>query len=397
MNAAWLHVAGALLVVTLGRGLPVFIAALAVTALVKKLSGETRHVIWLGVILSFLLIPLAWLLLPGVRLNPWIAIHPASALRLVAAPALSRGGFVMLVEQSRKQVALLPAPALPASDTRLPTLLLGMSLAPVAIWAFGILALAARLALGRWRLRQLAAGAQCDARLQALAASRAGELGRRRRVSVQVSPLCRIPFSFGIRRPTVLLPTAAARWPAGRLNGTLTHELAHIGRRDLVVQTIGYAVCILFWFIAPLWLAYAAMLREAETCCDQQVINRGIRGPEYAQGIVELARSCEGRILLPSISSAIGRKSMLKQRIKRVLELKPARRPFRVRSTARVLAVCLACVAPVLALSAQARPLLLQPADPLFGTWVNAAYESSSFIRESASRIVLASAGSEFV
>ena len=43
----------------------------------------------------------------------------------------------------------------------------------------------------------------------------------------------------------------------------------------------------------------------------------------------------------------------------------------------RVLAVCLVFVVPVLALTAQARPLLLQPTDPLFGTWVNPGYEGN--------------------
>jgi hypothetical protein len=114
------------------------------------------------------------------------------------------------------------------------------------------------------------------------------------------------------------------------------------------------------------------MLREAETCCDQQVIDRGFRGPEYARDIVELARSCEGRILLPSISSAIGRKSMLKERIKRVLSLKPGRR-FGAGGVVRVLVICLACMVPILALSAQAKPA----DEPLFGAWVNEEYSTS--------------------
>ena len=360
----WLHLAGALLAVTLVRGMAVFLLALAVTTLAKKLSGETRHLIWLGVIASFVLIPLAWLLMPAIRIGGRIALAPAVPLRLAAAPVLSAGEYVRLVGQTGRPPAAVgnPPPSLSLSAA--------IALSMVFVWLGGVLALAARLAVGKRKLMLLAAEAKAEERLQAAADGLAGQLALRRRVPVLLSPSCRIPFGFGILRPRILLPPEAAQWPAGRLQSALTHELAHIRRRDLAAQTVGYAVCVLFWFLPPLWLAYAAMLREAETCCDQQVINRGFRGPEYAQDIVELARSCEGRILLPSISSAVGRKSMLKERIRRVLSLKPGRRPFGTRGVLKVLAICLACLVPILALSAQAKPV----EELLFGTWVNTDY-----------------------
>lgn len=52
---------GAAVSLTLARGTIVFGAALAVTAAARKLHSEIRHLVWLGVIASFLLVPLAWL------------------------------------------------------------------------------------------------------------------------------------------------------------------------------------------------------------------------------------------------------------------------------------------------------------------------------------------------
>ncbi len=83
------HLLAALLAVALVRGLVVFAAAWAATAFLKRLSSETRHLIWLGVIASFLLIPLAWLVLPHVRVGVWIPLAPTAAYRLAAAPAPS--------------------------------------------------------------------------------------------------------------------------------------------------------------------------------------------------------------------------------------------------------------------------------------------------------------------
>ena len=138
-------------------------------------------------------------------------------------------------------------------------------------------------------------------------------------------PRCTIPFTFGLLRPVILMPASAGSWPSGRLTSGITHELAHIRRQDLLLQIAGYIVCTLFWFVPPLWVAYSEMLREAETCCDQQVINRGIKGSVYAHDMLDLARSCAGRILIPCIPSAIGRKRMFNERIKRVLTLRARR------------------------------------------------------------------------
>ncbi len=362
----WLHLLGALLAVTLVRGLAVFLVALAVTSLARKLAGETRHLIWLGVIASFMLTPLAWLLLPAIRIGAQIPATPVIPLRLAAAPVLSAAEYVRLAGPTglpaAEAVSAPPALSLPGA----------IALCLLGVWLAGVLTLIARLAAGKRKLLRLAAQASAADLLQATADGLAAQFALHGRVPVLLSPLCRIPFAFGLLRPRILLPQEAAQWPAARLHAALTHELAHIRRRDLVCQTAGYAVCVLFWFVPLLWLAYAAMLREAETCCDQQVINRGFRGPEYAQDIVELARSCEGRILLPSISSAIGRKGLLKERIRRVLSLEPGRRPFGSRAAVRVLAICLACAVPILALTAQVRQAPAE--EPLFGTWINEDY-----------------------
>lgn len=383
-----LQLLGALAAVTLARGLLVFLAALAATTLVKRLSAEARHLIWLGVIAGFVLIPMGWLFLPVVRTGIGIPLETTASYRLAAAPALSGGQYARMVEAAVIRAALA-RPALAFHAHALYRVL------PL-VWLTGALALGLRLALGRVRLRRLAAEARGDARLLSLARRLAGDRAGRRKLAVLRSSECAIPFTFGLLRPVILLPEGAAHWPGSRLRCVLTHELAHIRRRDIATQSFAYAVCLLFWFLPPLWLAYHALLREAETCCDQQVINRGFRGPEYARDIVSLVRGCGGRVLLPGISNAIGRKGMLKERVKKVLVLEPGRPPLGVRGVLRVLAVCLACLVPILALSAQAKTAVLPPDDPLFGTWVNEEYDQAIARGENGvSKIVIYSDGRE--
>ena len=144
----------------------------------------------------------------------------------------------------------------------------------------------------------------------------------------------------------------------------------HIRRRDVLAHSAAYAVCVLLWFFPPAWIAYAALLREAETSCDQVVIDRGIRAPAYAHDILELVRACHGRMLLPAMTTALAGPAMIKERIRSVLALKPSRRQFLLRNAVAVLVVFACCLVPVLAVSGRARASGLPADDPFFGTWV---------------------------
>ena len=68
---------------------------------------------------------------------------------------------------------------------------------------------------------------------------------------------------------------------------------------------------------------------------------------------------------------------MLRERIRSVLSLARGRRQFGFRDAAKVVVICLCCLAPVLAVFGRAQSLALPRNDPLFGTWVNAEYDAS--------------------
>ncbi len=126
----------------------------------------------------------------------------------------------------------------------------------------------------------------------------------------------------------------------------------------------GTIVFLLFWFLPPLWLAYTALLREAETCCDQQVINRGFRGSVYARTLLDLARDNSGDFLLPAASAALGRSGGLEARIRNLMSLRPGRQLFGVLDAMRVLAIFVLCLLPLLAVTCGTKPSLVRYDDP---------------------------------
>ena len=208
-----------------------------------------------------------------------------------------------------------------------PGLFRSLLFALAAAWLAGILWFLARYVISQGRLKRLTTGAQELRGLQPTVDALARELGYRGRVRLLCSTRCAVPFAFGLRQPTILLPASAGAWPEHRLRAVLTHELGHIRRRDVLTQLIAYAICALFWGIPLLWMAYGFLVREAEKSCDRYVINLGIQGTRYARDIVELARGCPwGRVLLPGTPIIMRRKNMLKERIENILRSMPGTR-----------------------------------------------------------------------
>ena len=77
------------------------------------------------------------------------------------------------------------------------------------------------------------------------------------------------PFILGIVRPRIYLPSALdeAQW-----GSVLSHERAHLARRDHWWKPLGFALLAVYWFNPLLWLAYTLLCRDIELACDERVL-----------------------------------------------------------------------------------------------------------------------------
>lgn len=99
----------------------------------------------------------------------------------------------------------------------------------------------------------------------------------RRRVSVSLCVreniyLCDAissPFILGVVKPHIYLPSGLDE--VQRQN-VLSHERAHLARRDHWWKPLGFALLAVYWFNPVLWLAYALLCRDIELACDERVI-----------------------------------------------------------------------------------------------------------------------------
>jgi TonB family protein len=134
--------------------------------------------------------------------------------------------------------------------------------------------------------------------------------------------------TFGLFRPRVLLPAHSSQWNEEQVFIVLSHELAHIHRRDWIVQIGAEVVRAVYWFNPLFWIACTHLRRESERACDDVVLESGVPARQYATMLLNLARLC--RPSRPSLAAAMpmARPSTLERRIAAMLNENLNRHPL---------------------------------------------------------------------
>lgn len=147
--------------------------------------------------------------------------------------------------------------------------------------------------------------------------------------------------------PVILLPASAADWPAERLEMVLSHELAHVRRRDLLWRLAGTLACCLYWFHPLAWWAAAQQRKDSEMSCDDQVLSN-CSSEQYATGLVAVAREAAGH-RTPAAVMAMAKPRELEGRLLAVLDAGRQRRAASAFTITAALLTGLLAVTPLVA------------------------------------------------
>ena len=147
----------------------------------------------------------------------------------------------------------------------------------------------------------------------------------RRRVSVSLCVreniyLCDAissPFILGVVKPRIYLPSGLDE--VQRQN-VLSHERAHLARRDHWWKPLGFALLAVYWFNPALWLAYTLLCRDIELACDERVIRTMDESAVKTYSTVLLACSMPRKAVItcPLAFGEVG----VKERVKNALRYK---------------------------------------------------------------------------
>ncbi len=156
-------------------------------------------------------------------------------------------------------------------------------------WLLGTLLLSARLAGGLWYVQRLRHDRVYPVRAwDATASSLAARLGIRRPVTLLASGRAKVPMVVGHLKPILLVPVALlSSLPPEQLEAIIAHELAHVRRRDYLVNVLQSFVELLFFYHpAVRWLS-EVVRQEREKCCDDLAVSLSGDTIAYAKALAE--------------------------------------------------------------------------------------------------------------
>src|SRR6266566_6480222 len=336
----------------------VLLLAAAVTLLLRRSPAALRHLVWALACGGVLALPLASALLPNLRLAGWPRLDvPVS---FDAQPDPQPRPAV----PAARRVAIAPEQSSPSSAT-VDEGPVRFQLKPdwtafvVPVWLSGVAAVLVLLAVGLARIAWLgrATAAPSDEAWLVLVEELSLEIGLVRHVRVLQASGPAMPMTWGIRRPTILLPAEADHWAAERRRDVLLHELAHVKRHDFLIQLIARIACAVYWFHPLVWLAATRLREERERACDDHVLRAGATPSAYATHLLEIARGLRAARATSLASVAMARPAQLATRLLDVLDTRRRRDTLSARAA---LPAWLAAIAVVVPLAAAA-PRVAEP------------------------------------
>lgn len=125
------------------------------------------------------------------------------------------------------------------------------------------------------------------------------------------------PFVLGVIKPRIYLPF---RMGEQNLEHVVSHEQAHIRRRDHWWKPLAFFLLTIHWFNPLMWLAYVIFCRDIELACDEKVIKKlgNDQRADYSQALLTCSIKRRMITACPLAFGEVG----VKERVKSVLNYK---------------------------------------------------------------------------
>ena len=187
-------------------------------------------------------------------------------------------------------------------------------------WVLGIALMAIWVGSSIRRVRSIVRKGRgvTDAKAQKILAAAAGRLEVEARPRLLETAATAVPFAWGGGAGTIVLPESWRRWSPQRLDVVLTHELAHLHRRDPLALAIGRLATALWWFHPLVHGLDAWARKDCEQATDDAVLLSGSRPSDYANHLIAIGRSLP-RPLPAGVSLMMSTRSNLKSRLLAIL------------------------------------------------------------------------------
>jgi bla regulator protein blaR1 len=140
-----------------------------------------------------------------------------------------------------------------------------------------------------------------------------------RLISLAESSVIQVPILIGHFKPMILIPIGmCTSLSTEQLETIFIHEIAHIRRKDYLINLLQVVVEAIYFFNPFVWIVSAVMKREREHCCDDAVVQLHGNAKAYAHALATLDELRLSKVGL-SLSLAENKNQLL-NRVKRLME-----------------------------------------------------------------------------
>lgn len=145
-------------------------------------------------------------------------------------------------------------------------------------------------------------------------------LGIKRNIRIMNSVDFKIPSVLGFFKPIIILPMGLINGlSTEQVEAVILHELAHIKRKDYLLNIIQKLIETLMFYHPVVWILSSYIRDEREKCCDDIVIEATGNKKDYACALGYVQMHAAKRN--PKIAMALaGNKNKILYRMKRIIE-----------------------------------------------------------------------------
>lgn len=148
-------------------------------------------------------------------------------------------------------------------------------------------------------------------------------LGIACQVVIKVSSKIITPLTIGVFKPIILIPLAAIHaLTLAQIEAIILHELAHIKRKDYLINFLILGIDVLMFFNPFSTLIKKQIFFERELCCDDIVLQHQFNNNDYAKALVSIASLQLQKPNAAFALYAVSEKKVLLKRVQRILGLK---------------------------------------------------------------------------
>ena len=315
INSQWAEALGLTLFDSLWQGAIVLIASLVVLLFMKKASPAKRYAVVL----------VAIFILPLLSVTTFLGhLDNGAATSTLNSPLDFENTSVFSLDFSEIPVPIEQAVVPPTILAKWKVWTSQNANLALVIWLMGAFLFTVRMLGGFYFLNRLKSGANLITdkawleKMSALCTS----LKIKGKVLLKQSERVSSPLVMGVIKPVIIFPMGLIQaLPTDEIEAILVHELAHIKRKDFLINIVINLLQVVYFFHPAFWWLKVQLDAEREFHCDDIALNQLGKKLTLIRALTN-ASEYQGHKFQPALAFA-GKKNQLLSRVKRIVDHKP--------------------------------------------------------------------------